>query len=103
MSDSFGIPWTILARLLGPWDFPGKNTGVDCHFLLQGNLLDPGIELSLALAGGYFITEPPEKLIRETDTRPITLEINPEMPGLCIRIGIRPMNSSFGFYLKSRC
>ena len=20
----------------GPWDFPGKNTGVVCHFLLQG-------------------------------------------------------------------
>ena len=24
------------ARLLCPWDFPGKNTGVSCHFLLQG-------------------------------------------------------------------
>ena len=24
------------ARLLCLWDFPGKNTGVDCHFLLQG-------------------------------------------------------------------
>ena len=23
------------ARLLCPWDSPGKNTGVDCHFLLQ--------------------------------------------------------------------
>ena len=23
-------------RLLHPWDSPGKNTGVDCHFLLQG-------------------------------------------------------------------
>ena len=23
-------------RLLCPWDFPGHNTGVDCHFLLQG-------------------------------------------------------------------
>ena len=22
-------------RLLGPWDSPGKNTGVGCHFLLQ--------------------------------------------------------------------
>ena len=29
-------PWTVAARLLCPWDFPGKNTGVDCHFLLQG-------------------------------------------------------------------
>ena len=23
------------ARLLCPWDFPGKSTGVGCHFLLQ--------------------------------------------------------------------
>ena len=28
----------------GSWDFPGKNTGVVCHSLLQGNPLDPGIE-----------------------------------------------------------
>ena len=26
------------ARLLCPWDFPGKNAGVGCHFLLQGIL-----------------------------------------------------------------
>ena len=25
-----------LARLLCPWDFPGKHTGVDGHLLLQG-------------------------------------------------------------------
>ena len=24
------------ARLLCPWDFPGKNIGMGCHFLLQG-------------------------------------------------------------------
>ena len=29
-------------RLLCPWDFPGKNTGMSCHFLLQGNLPGPG-------------------------------------------------------------
>ena len=27
------------ARLLRPWGFPGKNTGVGCHFLLQGIFL----------------------------------------------------------------
>ena len=32
-------------RFLCPWDFPGKKTGVGCHFLLQGNLPDPGVEL----------------------------------------------------------
>ena len=29
-------------RLLCPWDFPGKNTGVGCHFLLQGIFLTKG-------------------------------------------------------------
>ena len=33
----FVTTWTIqLARLLCPWDFPGKNTGVGCSALLQG-------------------------------------------------------------------
>ena len=27
------------AKLLSPWDFPGKHTVVDCHFLLQGIFL----------------------------------------------------------------
>ena len=44
------------------WDFPGKNTGVGCHFLLQGDLPDPEIEpASPALAGGFFTTGPPGK------------------------------------------
>ena len=29
------IPWTAAARLLYPWNSPGKNTGVGCHFLLH--------------------------------------------------------------------
>ena len=32
----------IFARLLHPWDSPGKNTGVGCHFLLQGIFLTQG-------------------------------------------------------------
>ena len=28
-------------------DFPAKNTGVGCHFLLQGNFLTQGLNLSL--------------------------------------------------------
>ena len=27
------------ARLLSSWNFPGKNTGVGCHFLLSANTL----------------------------------------------------------------
>ena len=30
-------------RFLWPWDFPSKNTGVGCHFLLQRILLTQGL------------------------------------------------------------
>ena len=47
-------------RLLCPRDPPGKNTGTGCHFLLQGNLPNPGIEpvspAASALAGRFFTT-----------------------------------------------
>ena len=31
------------SRLLCPWDSPGKNTGVGCHFLLQGIFQTQGL------------------------------------------------------------
>ena len=34
-------------RLLCPWDSPGKNTGVGCHFLLQGIFPTQGSNLGL--------------------------------------------------------
>ena len=43
-------------------DFPDKNTGVGCHFLLQGNLPDPGIKpRSPALQEDSLPSEPPGK------------------------------------------
>ena len=36
MSDSLRPQRLWPAKLLCPWDFPSKNTGVGCHFLLQG-------------------------------------------------------------------
>ena len=35
MFDSSVTPWTVATRLLCPWDFPVKNTGVGCYFLLS--------------------------------------------------------------------
>ena len=32
----FLLSWADQKPVLGPWDFPGKSTGVGCHFLLQG-------------------------------------------------------------------
>ena len=45
------------ARLLCPWDSPGKNKGVGCHALLQGIFLTQDCSpllMSLALAGRSF-------------------------------------------------
>ena len=36
VSDSLQHHGLHPARLLGPWGLPCKNTGVGCHFLLQG-------------------------------------------------------------------
>ena len=36
VSDSLRPHGLQLTRLLRSWDFPDKNTGVGCHFLLQG-------------------------------------------------------------------
>ena len=35
---------TLCNLTVCPWNSLGKNTGVGCHFLLQGNLHNPGIE-----------------------------------------------------------
>ena len=45
----------LLIRLLCSRNFPGKNTGVGCHFSSPGDLPDLGIKpASPALAGGFF-------------------------------------------------
>ena len=43
----FGTLWAVAARLLHPWDSPGKNTGVGCDALLQGIVLTQGLNLCL--------------------------------------------------------
>ena len=35
-------PWTVARQVPCPWDSPGKNTGVGCHFLLEGIFLTQG-------------------------------------------------------------
>ena len=58
MSDSLQYHGLYLCS----WDSPGKNTGVDCHFLLQRIFPEPGIEpRSPALQTDAFPAEPPGK------------------------------------------
>ena len=48
MPDSLRSHGLQPIRLLCPWGFPGKkNTGVGCHFLLQGIFLTQGSNLGL--------------------------------------------------------
>ena len=38
----FQTPWTMARQALCPWNSAGKNTGVGCHFLVQGIFLTQG-------------------------------------------------------------
>ena len=42
-------------RLLFPWNSPGKNTGMDCHFLLQGSFR-PRNQTQISCIVGRFFT-----------------------------------------------
>ena len=42
MSDSLPPHGLYPTRLLCPWNFPGKHTGVGCYFLPQGIFLTRG-------------------------------------------------------------
>ena len=65
MSESLQPHGLYPTRLLRPWDFPGENTGVGCHFLLQGIFptqgSNPVSPVSPALAVRFFTPEPPGK------------------------------------------
>ena len=41
-------PWTVAHQSPLSMSFPGKNTGVDCHFLLQGIFLTQGLNPCLS-------------------------------------------------------
>ena len=48
------------ARLLCPWDFPGKNTGVDCHTMHAWSPASPALQVD------FLLLEPPGKPERNT-------------------------------------
>ena len=51
-------------RLPCPWNFPGKNTGMGCHFLLQGIL--EGLNLCLMFLLHWQIGSLPAEPLRKT-------------------------------------
>ena len=59
-SDSLQPRGLKPSRLLCPWSFPGENTGVGCHFLLQG--IFPTQGLNLCLLHWQADSSPPRRL-----------------------------------------
>ena len=58
----FGTPWTVVHQAPSSMRFPRQEYWSGLPFLLQGDLSNTGIKpLSPALAGGFFVTEPPGK------------------------------------------
>ena len=57
MSDSVQPHRQQPTRLPRPWDSPGDNTRVGCHFLLQGTFLRQRSNLCLAMARIFFTPE----------------------------------------------
>ena len=58
MSNSVRPYGPELTRFLCPWDSPGKNTGVGCHFLLQGVFPTQGSNLCLLHYGAPWTVVP---------------------------------------------
>ena len=80
VSDSLQPQGLQPARLLCPWDSPGKNTGVGCHFLLQGIFLtlvsNPCLLCLLHLQSDSFPLVPSGKSLKLYTTN-LTLKSHP--------------------------
>ena len=71
------------ARLLHPWNFPGKNTGVGCHFLLQRIFPTQGFNPCLLCPlhwqeDSLPLAPPLSSLIARRSNQSILKEISPE-------------------------
>ena len=65
----FSTPWIVAPRLPCPWNFPGKNTRMHCHFLLLDSGIEPASLISSVLAELLFTTvlsgKPQEVTLRD--------------------------------------
>ena len=86
------------------WSSPGKNTGMGSHFLLQGNLPDPGIKLgSPSLQADSLPSEPPRKpsFVKNTTFAQLLKAISwIHHWSLCFRSHIESINKSVFYTLK---
>ena len=79
VSDSSRPHGLQTTRLLRPWDFSGKNTGVGCISFSRASSRhrdQSAISCISCIAGGFFTTEPPGKSISKTWKQPKCLSID---------------------------
>ena len=69
MSDSVRPHGLWPARVLCPWDSPGKNTRVGCHALLRHIFLTQGLNLGLMLLADR---------VRIQTNKQVNKEVNPQ-------------------------
>ena len=61
LSQLLATPWTVACQIPLSMSFPGKNTHVDYHFLLQQSFPPKALTCVYCLADRFFNTEPPRK------------------------------------------
>ena len=75
MSDSLWPHELQPTNLLCPWNYPGKNTGVGCHVLLQGIILtqgsNPSLQLWRQILYGLSHQGSPKLCIPDSNTEPL--------------------------------
>ena len=77
MSDSSRPHGLQPTRLLRPWDFPGKSTGVGCHCLLRGFVLRAAEEEQLTHLLRRAYLKDSQLLERESSGKGQSLEERP--------------------------
>ena len=83
-SDSYSVVSDSLwhfgqqpTKLLYLWDFSGKNTGVRCHFLLNGDIPNPEVEPESPVSPSFQVDSLPTEPTQEI--RNVTLSLGTEM------------------------
>ena len=113
----FVTPWTLSlepSRLLCPWDFPGKNAGVDCHFLLKRifwtQRSQPCSPAPPVLAGRFFTRSaagvwrvwPPGQLGSSIPPRPCPSVERQQASNLDSAIRFRKFSEKWSYSMKIR-
>ena len=71
--------------LLCPWDFPGKSTGVGCHFLLQGIFPTQGSNLGLPHCRQMLLPSDPGSICKWYDCKGLICKIYKQITQLNIK------------------